>query len=148
VVPLLAQPHVEMVGEVGEEDKGPFLAGAHALLFPVDWPEPFGLVMIEALACGTPVIALRRGGAAETVTGLDSEEPSGVFFEEQSAAAVVAAVGAFEASSGRITAAACRRRAEQFSAARFRSEFTAYVARASAEWRQFLCGAGARSSSS
>jgi glycosyltransferase involved in cell wall biosynthesis len=67
VAPLLDQPHVAMVGEVGEAEKGPFLAGARALLFPVDWPEPFGLVMIEALACGTPVIAFRRGSVAEVI---------------------------------------------------------------------------------
>ena len=67
VAPLLEQPHVRMVGEVGEAEKGPFLAGAHALLFPVDWPEPFGLVMIEALACGTPVIAFRRGSIPEVI---------------------------------------------------------------------------------
>ena len=68
VVPLLRQPHVEMVGEVGDAEKGPFLAGARALVFPVDWPEPFGLVMIEALACGTPVIAFRRGSIPEVIT--------------------------------------------------------------------------------
>ena len=68
VAPLLEQSHVEVVGEVGEGAKGPFLAGARALLFPVDWPEPFGLVMIEALACATPVIAFRRGSIPEVVT--------------------------------------------------------------------------------
>lgn len=141
-----APSNVEMTGWLSAEAMRARVQRARAFVFPA--VEDFGIAPVEALACGTPVIALRRGGAAETVTGLDSEEPSGVFFEEQSAAAVVAAVGAFEASSGRITAAACRRRAEQFSAARFRSEFTAYVERANAEWRQFLCGAGARSSSS
>jgi glycosyltransferase involved in cell wall biosynthesis len=64
---LLRQPHVDMVGEVGQADKGPFLAAASALVFPVDWPEPFGLVMIEALACGTPVIAFRRGSIPEII---------------------------------------------------------------------------------
>jgi glycosyltransferase involved in cell wall biosynthesis len=63
--PLLGQPHVEFLGEVGEQEKGPLLRGARALLFPVDWPEPFGLVMIEALACGTPVVAFRRGSVPE-----------------------------------------------------------------------------------
>jgi glycosyltransferase involved in cell wall biosynthesis len=67
IVPLLSQPHVELVGEIGEADKQAFLGGARALLFPIDWPEPFGLVVIEAFACGTPVIAFRRGSVPELV---------------------------------------------------------------------------------
>ena len=67
IAPLLEGRGVEYVGELGELDKDPFLGGALALLFPVDWPEPFGLVMIEALACGTPVIAYRRGSVPEVI---------------------------------------------------------------------------------
>jgi glycosyltransferase involved in cell wall biosynthesis len=63
--PLLGRPGVEFVGEIGDREKQAFLGEAAALLFPVDWPEPFGLVMIEALACGTPVIAFRRGSVPE-----------------------------------------------------------------------------------
>jgi len=66
--PLLDLPGVEFLGEVGEHDKMTLLAGAKALLFPIDWPEPFGLVMIEAMACGTPVIAFRRGSVPELIT--------------------------------------------------------------------------------
>jgi glycosyltransferase involved in cell wall biosynthesis len=62
---LLADPHVEFLEEIGEDEKDDFLGNAAALLFPIDWPEPFGLVMIEALACGTPVIAFRRGSVPE-----------------------------------------------------------------------------------
>jgi glycosyltransferase involved in cell wall biosynthesis len=65
--PLLRDPLIEFVGELGEQEKAAFLGGARALLFPIDWPEPFGLVMIEAMACGTPVIAYRRGSVAEVI---------------------------------------------------------------------------------
>lgn len=63
--PMLRTPDVEFLGEIQERDKGAFLGGARALLFPIDWPEPFGLVMIESLACGTPVIARPRGSVPE-----------------------------------------------------------------------------------
>ena len=67
IEPLLASPHVEFIGEIGEDRKAEFLGNARALLFPVDWPEPFGLVMIEAMACGTPVIGWRCGSVSEVV---------------------------------------------------------------------------------
>ncbi len=65
--PLLRDPRIEYVGEVNETQKQAFLAGASTLLFPIDWPEPFGLVQIEAMACGVPVIAWRRGSVPEVV---------------------------------------------------------------------------------
>jgi glycosyltransferase involved in cell wall biosynthesis len=67
VEPLLKDPLVEYVGEVADRQKAAFLGNAYALLLPIDWPEPFGLVMIEALACGTPVIAYRRGSVPEVL---------------------------------------------------------------------------------
>jgi len=67
IEPLLAQPHVEFIGEIGEHEKAEFLGNAAGLLFPITWPEPFGLVMIEAMACGTPVIALPNGSVPEVV---------------------------------------------------------------------------------
>lgn len=67
IEPLLDHPLVEYLGEIADGEKQDFLGGARVLLFPIDWPEPFGLVMIEALACGTPVIALRRGSVPEIV---------------------------------------------------------------------------------
>jgi glycosyltransferase involved in cell wall biosynthesis len=65
--PLLKHSLVEFVGEIGEQEKESLLGQAKALLFPIDWPEPFGLVMIEALACGTPVIAYRHGSVPEVI---------------------------------------------------------------------------------
>jgi glycosyltransferase involved in cell wall biosynthesis len=65
--PLLDNPLVEFVGEIGEQAKNEFLGHAKALLFPIDWPEPFGLVMIEAMACGVPVVAFRGGSVPEVI---------------------------------------------------------------------------------
>ncbi len=67
VKPLLSEPGIELIGEVGGAQKNEFLRNAAALLFPIRWPEPFGLVMPEALACGTPVLALREGSVPEVV---------------------------------------------------------------------------------
>lgn len=65
IKPLLQHPLINYIGEIGEKDKRGFLANARALLFPIDWPEPFGLVLIESFACGTPVIAYRHGSVPE-----------------------------------------------------------------------------------
>jgi glycosyltransferase involved in cell wall biosynthesis len=67
IVPLLNQPGVEFIGEIDERAKSEFLGDARALLFPIDWPEPFGLSMIEAMACGTPVLAFSCGSVPEIV---------------------------------------------------------------------------------
>jgi glycosyltransferase involved in cell wall biosynthesis len=68
IAPMLAShPDAEFVGEIGDAEKADFLGNAAALVFPIDWPEPFGLVMIEAMACGTPVIAFRCGAVPEII---------------------------------------------------------------------------------
>jgi glycosyltransferase involved in cell wall biosynthesis len=67
IAPLLDHPLIEFIGEIGDGEKSAFLGGAEALLFPIDWPEPFGLVMIEAMACGTPVIAYDCGSVPEVI---------------------------------------------------------------------------------
>jgi len=68
IKPLIdGNPLIEFVGEIGDHQKSDFLGGAEALLFPIDWPEPFGLVMIEAMACGTPVVAFRCGSTSEII---------------------------------------------------------------------------------
>ncbi|MEW9585163.1 glycosyltransferase family 4 protein [Paraburkholderia sp. DGU8] len=81
IEPLLSLPNIEFLGEITEAQKSAFLSGAKALLFPIDWLEPFGLVMIEALACGTPVIAFNRGSVPEViehgVTGFICEDAHG-----------------------------------------------------------------------
>ena len=90
IEPLLAQPGISFIGEIGDSAKAAFLSGAIALIVPIDWPEPFGLVMIEAMACGAPVIAFNRGSIPEIVedriTGFIVEDEAG-------AAAAVRKVG-------------------------------------------------------
>ena len=92
IVPLIAgNPNVEFVGEINEARKASFLGNARALLFPIDWPEPFGLVMIEAMACGTPVIAFSHGSVPEVV----DDGISGYIVDD--IAGAVAAVGELDA---------------------------------------------------
>ena len=78
IEPLLTDSLVEVVGEIGDREKNEFLGNAYALLSPIDWPEPFGLVMIEAMACGTPVIAYRGGAVPEIM----QEGQTGFIVEE------------------------------------------------------------------
>src|SRR5439155_11247220 len=68
IKPLLANPNVEYIGEITERQKAEFLGNAYAQLFLIDWPEPFGLTMIEAMACGTPTIAFNCGSVPEVIS--------------------------------------------------------------------------------
>jgi glycosyltransferase involved in cell wall biosynthesis len=105
LAPLIraAKPLVEFVGEIGQRERDELLGNATAFLFPIEWPEPFGLVMIEALACGTPVIAWRRGSVPEVL----EEGVTGRIVES-----IEEGVRAVESIAG-LSRAACRRAFEQ-----------------------------------
>jgi glycosyltransferase involved in cell wall biosynthesis len=112
--PLLSSPGIEYIGEVAEADKGALLGSSRALLFPIDWEEPFGLVMIEALACGTPVIAFRRGSVPEII------EDGVTGFIVESVDDAVEAVGRLD----EIDRSACRRAFERrFTASRMARDY-------------------------
>ncbi len=97
---------------------------ARAFVFAAE--EDFGIAPLEAQACGTPVIAFGKGGACETIRGLEDPQPTGVFFSEQTVPSIIDAVGRFDRER-RISAEACRSNALRFSIARFREEFRGYV---------------------
>ena len=104
VEPLLGGPDVDFIGEIGEAQKSDFFGHAAAVLFPIDWPEPFGLVMIEAMACGTPVIAWRHGSVPEVV-----DEGETGFIVDDMAGAVAAVEKARHLSRERVRASFERR---------------------------------------
>jgi glycosyltransferase involved in cell wall biosynthesis len=120
IAPLLRQPHVEYLGEIDEDGKQELLGGALALVFPIDWPEPFGMVMVEAMACGTPVIAYRCGSVPEVidhgVTGFICDDL------DQAVAAV--------ARASELSRATCRRVFEQrFTADRMTHDYVSIYRR-------------------
>lgn len=120
-----AGKNVEMLGYQPFTVLREHMQQAKAFVFAAE--EDFGIVPVEAQACGTPVIAYGKGGALETVRGLDHEQPTGVFFAEQTVAAVKQAVRQFETVQHFITTANCRKNALRFSTANFISKFTEYV---------------------
>jgi glycosyltransferase involved in cell wall biosynthesis len=131
-VAAVAGSNVKLAGQLVDAERDALLSRAQAFLFAAD--EDFGIAPIEAQAYGTPVIAYRKGGLTETIAGLDSERPTGVFFDEQTPEAIAEAVHTFERHRSRISADACRENAQRFSAPRFREEFSSFVA---AQWDAF-----------
>jgi glycosyltransferase involved in cell wall biosynthesis len=120
IQPLLADPLIDYVGEIAEADKPRFLGEAMALLFPIDWPEPFGLVMIEALACGSPVIARPCGSVPEIIT------PGRTGFLADTLDEIVEALRVVD----RLDRAQCRREAERrFSVERMVDDYDAVYER-------------------
>jgi glycosyltransferase involved in cell wall biosynthesis len=126
IEPLLEADHVDFIGEIGPEEKNDFLGGARALLFPIDWNEPFGLVMIEAMACATPVIAYRSGSVPEVI----DEGESGFIVEDiESATAAVARLGEVDRSGVRSTFE------RRFSVARMAQDYLEVYERLVAGWK-------------
>lgn len=112
---MLKHPLIEFVGEIGESEKEKFLGDAMALMFPIDWPEPFGLVMIESLACGTPVIAYRHGSVPEII---EHGRSGFIVTDQQEAAQAVQAIHTLDRR-------ACRQAfVERFTSAAMAREYT------------------------
>ena len=109
-----------------------YLQTARGFLFAAE--EDFGIAPLEAQACGTPVVAYGRGGALETIRGLDDPEPSGVFFKDQSVTSLREAIQTLEEDPGRVGTANCRRNAERFGPERFREQLGGFM---EAAWEEF-----------
>jgi glycosyltransferase involved in cell wall biosynthesis len=118
-------PNIRFLGQQPLDTLRDHLQRARAFVFAAQ--EDFGIAPLEAQACGTPVIAYGKGGALESIRGLDQPAPTGIFFEEPTPAAMIASVELFERQEERITAEACRRNALRFSPQRFRDELRSYV---------------------
>jgi len=124
-------PNVTWLGFQPNEVLRDYMQRARAFIFAAK--EDFGIIPLEAQACGTPVIAFGQGGVCETVIGLEQENPTGVFFHEQTAASLQAAILEFERNLTRFDPASCRANAERFSNQRFRQEIRNIVETA---WQQ------------
>jgi glycosyltransferase involved in cell wall biosynthesis len=116
IKPMMGSRYVEYLGEINDSQKSAFLSGAKALLVPIDWPEPFGLVMIEAMACGTPVIAFNRGSVPEVV----EDGVTGFIVEDEAGA-----IGAVDRLSHLSRRAIRKRFEERFTARRMATDYLA-----------------------
>ena len=123
----IAGANIEMMGYQPFEVLKEKMQKARAFVFAAE--EDFGITPVEAQACGTPVIAYGKGGALETVRGLDKENPTGLFFESQTVDSIVNAVNRFEQEGYKITANSCRKNAEKFSTNNFSRDFRAFVSK-------------------
>ena len=121
----MATPNVQFLGSQPVDRLRDYLRRGRAFVFAAE--EDFGILPVEAQACGTPVIAFGRGGVLETVRGLERDNPTGLFFYRQDAAAIRDAILEFEREAGAISDQACRSNAERFSADRFAREFRSFV---------------------
>lgn len=120
-----AGKNIKLMGYQPSEILKEYMQKARAFVFAAE--EDFGITPVEAQACGTPVIAFGKGGAMETVNGLGTEKPTGVFFNEQSVVSIINAVKCFEGLNNPIEAEVCRHNALKFSSDRFRREFELYI---------------------
>jgi glycosyltransferase involved in cell wall biosynthesis len=121
----MAGPNVELLGYQSSSVVRGYMQRAKAFVFAAE--EDFGIAPVEAQACGTPVIAFGRGGALETVRGLDHPRPTGIFFAEQSAAAIAAAVTEFERNESKLDPRSCRESSQRFSPSIFRDRYGRFV---------------------
>ena len=128
----LAGSNVEIAGRLADDERDRLLARATAFVFAAE--EDFGIAPLEAQALGTPVIALARGGAVETIRGLEHPAPTGVLYPDQTATDIAEAVRTFEANRHRIDPAACVENARRFGSGRFRRELSAFV---DVRWQEF-----------
>lgn len=134
---MVAGPNVKLMGWQPFQVLKDHMQRAKAFIFAAE--EDFGITPLESQACGTPVIAFGKGGVLETIQGLDSKHPTGVFFNEQTPVAIKTAVELFESEGGRISPENCRESALRFSPQRFRLEFTEFV---NNKWKCFKGGEG------
>jgi glycosyltransferase involved in cell wall biosynthesis len=132
-IKAVAGANVEILGYQPTDVLRDLMQRARAFVFAAE--EDFGITPVEAQACGTPVIAFGRGGAAETIRGIDQPKPTGVFFDKQTPAAISDAIRAFERYEDRIAPADCRDNAQRFSAQIFRDTYSRFVEQRWAEFR-------------